>query len=137
MNARTTLLGTAVAALLIAGGLAACSKSGTDDAGNNPAMGKDFKLTSETITLPSDADEEFPAGPGAEAINNNCRACHSPSMVLVQPPLTHEEWVAEVDKMRNTFKAPIDEAAIPDIIAYLDGYSAKLKQSAGGTPAAP
>lgn len=122
MSINKSLIGaTAFAALLLAG----CSSNSADD--SNPAMSKDFKLTSESIELPSDADQVFPDGPGAEAMNNNCRACHSPSMVLVQPPLTHDQWVHEVDKMRDTFKAPIDEAAIPDIIAYLDGYSTKLK----------
>jgi hypothetical protein len=35
-------------------------------------------------------------GPGADAANNNCLACHSVGMVLTQPPLSRQTWEAEV-----------------------------------------
>lgn len=111
------------AALLLAG----CSRNSAD-AERQPrrsAMGKDFALTSQSITVPADDSEQWPAGPGAEQMDANCRACHSPSFVLTQPPLSHDEWVKVVDKMRTTYKAAVNEQDIPMILAYLDNFSAQ------------
>ena len=70
------------------------------------------------VELPFD-ESEYPdlgaGAPSADTINNNCRACHSPSMVMMQPRLTRAEWAGEVAKMRNVYKAPVapgDDAAI-------------------------
>jgi hypothetical protein len=61
----------------------------------------------------------FPGGPDADAINNNCLACHSAGMVLNQPALPKTEWEAEVDKMRAAYKAPIDAKDVDAILDYL------------------
>lgn len=56
----------------------------------------------------------------AEAVNNNCLACHSAAMIRNQPHLTRMQWAETVTKMRNVFAAPIepaDEAAILDWLA--------------------
>src|SRR5262252_908176 len=66
-----------------------------------------LSLRSVSIDLPP-GDRTFPDGPGADAMNNNCLACHSAGMVLNQPALPKAEWEAEVEKMRATYKAPID-----------------------------
>lgn len=123
MNARLIVLaGTA----LIVGSCSRSEKESKPAEMSRPtAMGKDFFLTSQSITLPTDENETWPAGPGAEQIDVNCRACHSPSMVLTQPPLSHEEWVKVIDKMRTTYKAAINESDVPMILAYLDEYSAR------------
>ena len=81
------------------------------------AEGK-LSLTSVSVDLPS-GDRMFPGGPGADAINNNCLACHSAGMVLNQPALPKAEWEAEVDKMRAAYKAPIDDKDVDEIIDYL------------------
>ena len=47
----------------------------------------------------------FPAGNGADIASAQCLICHSAGMVLRQPPLTEEEWVGEINKMRNSFGA--------------------------------
>jgi mono/diheme cytochrome c family protein len=60
-------------------------------------------------------------GPGADAANNNCLACHSAGMVLNQPALSKTQWRAEVDKMRTTYKAPIDSNDVDSIVDYLAG----------------
>ena len=65
-----------------------------------------------------DSDRRF-EGPGADFVNNNCLACHSAGMVLTQPRLSRAVWQAEVDKMRNTYKAPIEAADVPAIVDYL------------------
>jgi len=79
-------------------------------------------LKSVTVDLP-DPGRTFP-DPGAEAINNNCLACHSAGMVLNQPALPRSTWQAEVDKMIRVYKAPVsadDAAAIVDYLAKTKG----------------
>jgi hypothetical protein len=80
-------------------------------------------LKSVNIDLPF-GDRMFPDGPGSDAVNNNCLACHSAGMVLNQPALPKEEWRAEVDKMRTAYKAPIDPKDIDAIVGYLVGIKA-------------
>ena len=79
------------------------------------AQGK-VSLKSVTVDLPP-GDDTFPNGPGADAINNNCLACHSADMVLNQPALPKAQWEAEIDKMITAYKAPIDPK---DVGAILD-----------------
>lgn len=79
-------------------------------------------LKSVNVDLP-DSGRQFP-GAGADAINNNCLACHSAGMVLNQPALPATAWQAEVSKMINTYKAPVapgDVAAIVDYLARTKG----------------
>jgi hypothetical protein len=70
------------------------------------------------VQLP-DSDVQFPAGPHADAINNNCLSCHSAEMVLYQPPMVRAKWQAEVDKMRSSYKAPVNDADAKAIVDYL------------------
>jgi len=44
---------------------------------------------------------------------------HSAGMVLTQPHLSSADWQAEVEKMRNAYKAPIADADVPAIVDYL------------------
>jgi cytochrome c5 len=79
----------------------------------------------KTIALPKSVEVQLPAGtepfdgPGADAINNNCLTCHSRGMVLNQPAMPQAAWQAEVAKMRNVYKAPVNEADVPAIVDYL------------------
>jgi mono/diheme cytochrome c family protein len=75
-------------------------------------------LRSVKVDLPF-GDRMFPNGPGVDAINNNCLACHSAGMVLNQPALPPAQWRAEVEKMRNAYKAPIDPKDVDAIVGYL------------------
>lgn len=75
-------------------------------------------ITSTTVELPS-GDQLFPGGSDADAINNNCLACHSADMVLNQPALPKAAWESEVGKMIKTYRAPIDESDVPAIVDYL------------------
>ena len=82
-----------------------------------------FELKSVKLDLP-DSDKMFPDGPGSDAINNNCLACHSAGMVLNQPSLSKQAWAAEVNKMIHNYKAPIapeDVGAIVDYLTALKG----------------
>lgn len=75
-------------------------------------------IKSTSVDLPA-GDALFPGGAEADAINNNCLACHSTEMVLTQPAFPKPVWEAEVRKMINVYKAPIVEADVAAIVAYL------------------
>ena len=77
-----------------------------------------LELKSVKIDLP-DSDKMFPDGPGSDAINNNCLACHSAGMVLNQPVLSKQAWAAEVSKMINNYKAPVAPEDVGPIVEYL------------------
>jgi hypothetical protein len=66
-----------------------------------------------------DSDRMFPSGPGSDAANNNCLACHSADMVLNQPVLPKAAWQAEVDKMIKVYKAPVPAADVGAIVDHL------------------
>jgi hypothetical protein len=77
-----------------------------------------LELKPVKLDLP-DSDRMFPAGPGSDAINNNCLACHSADMVLNQPAMSKQAWTAEVNKMINNYKAPIAPEDVGNIVEYL------------------
>jgi len=80
-------------------------------------------IKSTSVDLPT-GDSLFPGGASADAINNNCLACHSADMVLNQPAMSKQVWAAEVNKMINNYKAPIapeDVGAIVDYLTALKG----------------
>jgi cytochrome c5 len=74
-------------------------------------------LRSVNVDIPN-RDRQF-EGPGADVVNDNCLTCHSAGMVLTQPRLPRADWQAEVEKMRNTYKGPIDAKDVPAIVDYL------------------
>jgi hypothetical protein len=73
---------------------------------------------SQHVELPADA-AVFPDGPNVKVASQNCLACHSADMVLDQPLLPRATWAAEVTKMRNVYKAPINDADAALIVDYL------------------
>jgi hypothetical protein len=79
--------------------------------------GSPLTLTSVTVELP-ESDNMF-TGPGSEALNNNCLACHSAGMVLNQPALPRATWQAVVAKMIHIYKAPVEEKDVGPIVDYL------------------
>ena len=81
-------------------------------------------LKSLNLDLPIN-DQILPPGPGADATNGNCLACHSVEMVLNQPPLPKAGWEAEVAKMRNVYKAPVDPKVVATIVDYLVSIKGK------------
>ncbi|SEJ66509.1 sulfite dehydrogenase (cytochrome) subunit SorB [Sphingomonas sp. OV641] len=77
-------------------------------------------LTSTAVELPDDA-AVFPDGPNVALVNQRCVACHSASMVLTQPKMKREQWQAIVEKMRDTYHAPVAEGEVAPIVGYLAG----------------
>jgi hypothetical protein len=83
-------------------------------------------LKSLKLDVPT-SDTMFPAGPGSDAINNNCLACHSADHVLNQPSLSREAWQEVVNKMITAYKAPVspdDAKAIVDYLVHTKGKGA-------------
>jgi predicted cobalt transporter CbtA len=77
-----------------------------------PALGLKIELPKETATLK--------AGPGLEAVNAQCLACHSVDYIITQPrdkPLAF--WKAEVEKMKKVYGAPIPDDQIDPVADYL------------------
>jgi hypothetical protein len=77
-----------------------------------------IELKSVNLDLP-ESDRMFPDGPGSDAINNNCLACHSAGMVLNQPAMSKDAWKSEVNKMINNYKAPVAPEDVTTIVEYL------------------
>ncbi len=90
------------------------------------------------ITLPDDP-ADLPDLPGREAVIANCTACHSPSTMLQQPEVPRKKWESIVGKMTEVYKAPIDQAAVPEIVDYLLAAQAARppEPSAPDVPSAP
>jgi mono/diheme cytochrome c family protein len=75
-------------------------------------------LQTLSVELPA-GDRPFPPGPNLGVVSANCATCHSSGMILNQPNLPVAAWQGEVTKMINVYKAPIDPADVPAIVAYL------------------
>jgi hypothetical protein len=131
MSRFTTLAATAVVAIACLGismpgpaslpsGSRALAQTAKPAAAASTISAAGITLHSVSVDLPY-GDRTF-SGADAEAINNNCLACHSVGMVLVQPAMTRSAWQSEVQKMRGQYKAPVDEADVPAIVAYLTAH---------------
>jgi hypothetical protein len=107
-----SLAATAAAVLLIVVPVAATLKGRTHS--DAPVV----PTTVHRIVLP-DGEPEVPDGPNREQFTANCRLCHSPRLVLTQPRFSEKKWGEIVDKMSNTYGAPVTPDQKPAIIAYL------------------
>jgi mono/diheme cytochrome c family protein len=77
-----------------------------------------------SITMPPDA-RTFGPGAGQSVAQANCTICHAADYVYTQPPLTDVQWRAEVMKMKTAFGAPINDADVETLVAYLVGQNGK------------
>lgn len=75
----------------------------------------------KTIQLPPDSAQLKPSTlPGYVKAQGNCVACHSAEYMLYQPPTAARPyWEAMVKRMKAVFKAPINDADMPEIVDYL------------------
>jgi mono/diheme cytochrome c family protein len=76
------------------------------------------ELKSLTLDVPT-SDATVPPGPGADAVNGNCLACHSADHLMNQPSLPKETWEEVVQKMITAYKAPISPQDVTAIVDYL------------------
>jgi cytochrome c5 len=77
-----------------------------------------------SVTFP-DSHNVFPAGPGADIANTQCMICHSAGMVTRQPPLSFDQWKAEIEKMRTAYGAPLPADQVETVAKYLAGINGK------------
>ncbi len=82
------------------------------------AKGPAQKWAKVSVEWP-ESQASFPPGNGSDIANDVCLICHSAGMVLRQPPLTQDEWTVEINKMRNTFGAPLPADQVEALAKYL------------------
>ena len=73
------------------------------------------------ITLPPETAKLRPSPlPGHALAAQKCAICHSADYISYQPPgLNQTQWTAEVAKMQHAYGAPLDDAEVRQIGAYL------------------
>jgi hypothetical protein len=95
---------TSIAATAVVFGVAACAPMGT----------KRIELPPDPVQL------KVSALPGYAKAQASCMACHSAEYMLYQPPTAPRPyWDAMVKRMKTVFKAPINDADMPEIVDYL------------------
>lgn len=98
--------------LSVAAGIALAALSAL--ASKTAAKPISYELPAETAALKP--------GPGLDAVQSNCGACHSVDYITTQPrgpKFGREFWTAEVTKMIKVYGAPIQESDIQPIVDYL------------------
>jgi mono/diheme cytochrome c family protein len=113
------LLGIALAA-----GLAWPRTVDSEPAAKLAATGPVPKWVKVSVALPA-SQVSFPPGNGSVIANAYCLICHSAGMVLRQPPLTQDEWTGEINKMRNSFGAPLPPDQVEALAKYLQSINGR------------
>ena len=80
-----------------------------------------FAQVSENIDVPY-ISYDIKMGPGFDEVNANCLMCHSFGYMTNQGPQSRQFWKEKVDKMRNSFKAPISEKDSKTIVDYFSKH---------------
>ena len=62
---------------------------------------------------------ELAKGEGLDVVRIYCKFCHSTTYIAMQPPLSSSAWEGVVNKMINTYGAPISEDSAKQIVSYL------------------
>ena len=92
--------------------------AGADPAPRGDVAGPVIKWSKVRVELPA-SRVAFPPGGAGIIANGYCLSCHSAGMVLKQPPLTQDEWTAEINKMRKVFGASPPDDQVPALAQYL------------------
>jgi hypothetical protein len=112
---------TLTAALLLSGVCCDCASPPPQNAGPAvPVIAKIEVPTTgvRTIALPA-MEIELPPGSGRLTVMATCTACHSQRYVMMQPNFPRKTWIAEVDKMKKVYGAPIQDEQVEPIVNYL------------------
>ena len=85
------------------------------------ALGFGGQALSKSIQLPPDGMQLKASGlPGYAKAQTQCVACHSAEYMVYQPPsASRPYWDAMVKRMKTVFKAPLEDADMPEIVDYL------------------
>jgi mono/diheme cytochrome c family protein len=127
ISAVPVLLGIALAA-----GLAWPRAVNSEPTAKGAVKGSVPKWAKVSVELPA-SQISFPPGNGSVVANAYCLICHSAGMVLRQPPLTQDEWTAEINKMRNSFGAPIPADQVQALAQYLHSINGRQSQKSPTT----
>jgi ABC-type transport system substrate-binding protein len=103
------------------GGSLAWSQATTSTSAASTAR---WQWSSVSVELPT-SETSFPPGDGVQ-ITAQCLICHSAGMVLRQPPLTRDQWLSEINKMRSAYGAPLPADQVDRLADYLfrvNGFS--------------
>ena len=73
------------------------------------------------LELPADTVQLKPSAlPGYAKAQASCVACHSAEYMQYQPPSAPRPyWDAMVKRMKAVFRAPVNDADMPEIVDYL------------------
>ena len=126
ISAIPVLLGIALAAGL-AWPRTVDSEPAGKEAAKETAKGPVQKWVKVSVDLPA-SQVSFPPGNGSVIANAYCLICHSAGMVLRQPALTQDEWTVEINKMRNSFGAPIPADQVQALAQYLRSINGRQSQ---------
>ncbi len=86
------------------------------------------KDDSPVVSAPTDLNSvvtNLPEAPGYKDFQGNCVSCHSARFVEMQPNLSEKTWSAIVNKMKNSFGAPLPDSSIAPIVQYLVAIKGK------------
>jgi hypothetical protein len=79
-----------------------------------------FTLLSALPALAGESDIHLKDGPGKQLVEANCSMCHSLDYIPMNSPfLDRKGWEGSVNKMIKAMGAPIPEADVQKIVAYL------------------
>ncbi len=62
---------------------------------------------------------DLPNGPGKATVMSTCTICHTQRYVLMQPAFPRKTWIAEVEKMKKAYGAPVLDEQVEPIVNYL------------------
>ncbi len=69
---------------------------------------------------------------GSGLVQAYCTACHSLAPIVRHSGFTADQWASEVQKMRDSYGAPIDDPTAQQITAYLQKhYTVPVGEIAG------
>ena len=77
-------------------------------------------LAGSPVSAQTVPEDEAAPGPGRELFIARCSSCHSVDYIRMHAPFgTRALWEASVNKMRNAFKAPLEDEDARAIVDYL------------------
>ena len=77
------------------------------------------------MVLYPDPPPNFPEHEGRTEFMSYCAICHTLKYIAIQPNFPAKTWDAEVSKMIQKYKAPIDSVTAKKITAYLVAIKGK------------
>lgn len=74
------------------------------------------------VALPFATGVRLKAGQDADVVGANCTLCHTLKPIVTHDGFSKDQWAKEVDKMRQSYGAPVSDADAAKITRYLQTY---------------